>query len=582
MFGRHFKDKFEDRELRKKQSSSRSRSVRSVSHHREKGKLETNKKKRIRNKERPIYYCSCMWQNCEDKFEEKRYIFYQNDLSEFLNALQMPHLLTKLESKGIYNTRGLRSVDKKQLASLLFGWRYTAENMKQVDAIYKALVFEPDPDLAPVTREKYEQIIRSSFSKGGDSKRINQIKDIFSLIKKLSAEVYDALINTAPSSESRPVLISDFLKKVEMYYYQIEDFVKKHETEEYISKKCHSLVENIIPDIRKMQKIWSPKSINKKDDLWSVEFVQGYNRVYTYMDSSWRISDEIQNNLLDSFQKITYQMPSYKNWIEAPLAVQYCPSHLKDRVRIFKSLGMGLEQAQTAANANWLLFHPETDPSARTMLVTWLNESKNLYSLLREEDVSYEKLLKKEIKQIYCVENKLSRYGRYSFCENPKAKILQLHGTQQHVLSSILETDLLLSGEEVGSSTGAMLGHGVYMTESFLKAIHNSPHNDGSSWIFVLEIEFDEADTTTYADVKNQSESRKSLADIIVAKGQAIFTEKNQVDSGWTRGCYFPSRAELNRDVPFRIPYSDNKLLFSEILVRNPKLWRIRYLLYVQ
>ena len=536
------------------------------------------------------HYCTCMWQGCPTRFEEKRLVClsthdaYTESEFERLNSKKedlkimrgLMHLLTF--------RRNMTDQEKSNISIPLSDVDSITDlsDQEQSNISHKKRPALPLTDGQPIHLDmckECEYCGKQGLEDGQDL--CTECRRIQCLgAGSATGSATESATESATDSDSENERLDDLSEKAlkdenngnESFDQKVKNYLKSKEGSKYYFDDVGSGMKEVVQKIRGIQDKypWPPKNLK---DTKRKERMKSYFR---------EIKSQILPPLVTLINKLLESKPELKKkyvrkWMAAPLAAQYCTEHQNKREYIFHDI-MIHEKALQATKADWLLFHPENDPFALKFLNGWLEESKKLFGLLHERTADINNA---QIKAVYCVENKLSSVGRHSFCEEPQGKLLQLHGTRRKYVSDIIENDLNLSGTEVKIRKGKMLGEGVYMTESFVKAMKNSEPESRLHWIFVLEVESD-ASSASFENPSNSIDAKASDAEVILASGSVIFTEKIMVKSGWTQGCYYPSNPRPNEHNKFLYGKDQNQVLeFSEILVKNPTLWRIRYLIHV-
>eukprot|EP00929_Paragymnodinium_shiwhaense_P002788 TRINITY_DN103078_c0_g1_i1.p1 TRINITY_DN103078_c0_g1~~TRINITY_DN103078_c0_g1_i1.p1 ORF type:complete len:396 (+),score=25.09 TRINITY_DN103078_c0_g1_i1:96-1283(+) len=304
-------------------------------------------------------------------------------------------------------------------------------------------------------------------------------------------------------------------------------------------------------------------------------------------------------------------------WDRASPEAAYCSDHMPERQVVLERLGLCETDANRFACAGWLHLHPEHDEATLSSLDDWWQESKKLYqqahpNAMLPQDASL------ELAEVYCFSNKVTRYvtttgkaeeNRWTY--NPanmdgntaQNRKLLAHGCPFERLQSVIDHDLLLSGAEVASTSGHMLGEGFYVTDSLMKSLQYARPGrvDGRPTKVVLLAEVNMGKPRVASRQAppvwepNRGWSRSVVMepwqdsvtreDITFARGLHHFARSKQLKSGWGEGLRLPLAVSLQTSAnPFQRlhPHGMWPLLFNEWCVHNTERYSLAYLVLFQ
>lgn len=310
-------------------------------------------------------------------------------------------------------------------------------------------------------------------------------------------------------------------------------------------------------------------------------------------------------------------------WDRAPMAAQYCQSHIEARFWVLTRLKISAPCSKSFASSAWLHLHPEADRVARDAMERWLDNSKFLYASEHPgapwpDDSNF------HLSDIYCLANKFASFvGAKGTCTSNRwtydprnfvgdlasNRRLLLHGAPFERVADILNDDLGLSGMEVNSTSGQMLGEGLYLADSFMKSLKYAKAgmigpNRKAKVVFVVEanigkpmacssVSYDydrESWKQFYEDPSQQGVTRK---DVSHARGKRFFADVIRLQSGWACGCRVPALPSFQesptpclRSMCGHPGCQDlscwKPLLFNEWCVHNTQKYSLAYMLVLE
>jgi len=302
-----------------------------------------------------------------------------------------------------------------------------------------------------------------------------------------------------------------------------------------------------------------------------------------------------------------------KRWGIAPPAPYYCEQHVNKRASVLRRVGVTEESVTRMAKSPWLHLHPEVDFATRRVLGNWLETSKLLYAYEHPKN-PYPEDPQFFISEIYCVSNKVISYvgkngiaatNRWTYNHlnslgSPAGnRRLLVHGAPLDNIAAILDHDLMLSGFEVRSTSGQMLGEGLYVADSFIKSMQYARAGlvDGreTKVLFLVEVNVGvpmTCLTISWNDTRRDFEhtyeedyAGATRKDITVARGKRFFSNATRLNCGWASGCRVPITAsrEQSSSPCTRINWgNDEPLKFNEWCVHNTQLYSIAYMILLQ
>lgn len=303
-------------------------------------------------------------------------------------------------------------------------------------------------------------------------------------------------------------------------------------------------------------------------------------------------------------------------WGIAPQAAQYCSHHINSRASVLEGLGIPARKALPLASEGWLFLHPEDDVATWCALERWLDSSTHLYADEHPKD-PWPADSMYYISQVYCLANKVISYVRPNgtqslnrwtydpknhagaFAQNRR---LLLHGAPFDKLEAILTNDLKMSGFEVSSTSGQMLGEGLYLADSFMKSMQYA--TVGMVWnepaclyeevkvLFVVEANIGRPLICKQVSVCNgmwkqaYEEGDITRRDISRARGKRFFRHAERLNSGWARNCIVPADPCWESSASPCLRTTGRRhwkpVLFNEWCVHNTQMYSLAYMVVLK